>query len=40
MLREVFSDGYASEQKFSYDQNVVVENGTMIFPTKGDHHAE
>jgi CRISPR-associated protein Cas5d len=40
MLREVFSDGYSTEQKFSYDQNVVVENGTMIFPTKGDHHAE
>jgi len=40
MLREVFSDGYASEQKFSYDQNVVIKNGTMIFPVKGDRHVE
>jgi CRISPR-associated protein Cas5d len=34
MLREVFSDGWSSEQKFSYDQSIVVENGTMIFPSE------
>lgn len=31
MLREVFSDGYASNVSFSFDQNVTLENGILIF---------
>lgn len=35
MLREVFSNGYASEKaEFSYDQNVKINQGVLIFPKK------
>jgi CRISPR-associated protein Cas5d len=34
MLKEVFPNGYASEVDFSFDQNVSVENGTLMFPRK------
>ena len=40
MLREVFSEGYSSEPKYIYDQNIVIKNGTMIFPLKGVSHVE
>ena len=40
MLREVFSGGYSSEQKYTYDQNVAIENGKMVFPVKGGHDAK
>ncbi|MCU0600502.1 MAG: CRISPR-associated protein Cas5 [Desulfobacterales bacterium] len=35
MLREVFPDGYNSEVRFTYDQNVPIEKGVLIYPLKG-----
>ncbi len=35
MLKEVFPDGYKSQVLFSFDQNVVIRNGEMIFSSKG-----
>jgi CRISPR-associated protein Cas5d len=40
MLREVFSGGYASPVSFLYDQNLMIENGCLIYPAKGGRHAE
>lgn len=40
MLREVFSGGYSSGQKYIYDQNIVIEEGEMVFPAKGGNHAK
>lgn len=40
MLREVFSKGYASDVNFSFDQNIAIENGVLIFPRKEVGHAE
>ncbi|MCD4779995.1 MAG: CRISPR-associated protein Cas5 [Candidatus Omnitrophica bacterium] len=40
MLREVFSNGYASDVNFSFDQNVSIKNGILIFPCKEVAHAE
>lgn len=34
MLREIFPDGYASTVAFSFDQNVAIQDGTLIFPRK------
>lgn len=34
MLREVFSKGYSSDVVFSFDQNVSIESGRLIFPRK------
>jgi len=34
MLREVFSNGYASDVAFSFDQNVAIKNGILIFPRR------
>ncbi len=34
MLREVFPDGYASNVDFSFDQNIAIQNGTLIFPRR------
>ncbi len=34
MLREVFSEGYASTCAFTYDQNVKIEAGTLTYPRK------
>jgi len=39
LLREVFSDGYASESRFTFDQNVAITNGVMQFPRRGDANA-
>lgn len=39
MLHEVFSDGYASEPWFSFDQNVSIKNGVLEFPKKGGSNA-
>jgi CRISPR-associated protein Cas5d len=39
MLREVFSNGYASEVSFLFDQNVVIKNGIMEFARRGDENA-
>lgn len=36
MLREVFSEGYASKCIFSYDQNLQIQNGVLEFPRQGD----
>jgi len=35
MLREVFSDGYACESRFTFDQNVGIKSGVLEFPRKG-----
>jgi CRISPR-associated protein Cas5d len=35
LLREVFPDGYASESRFTFDQNIVVTNGVVQFPQRG-----
>jgi CRISPR-associated protein Cas5d len=40
MLREVFSDGYASECAFTYDQNVKIKEGVMTFHRQGGQHAK
>jgi CRISPR-associated protein Cas5d len=34
LLREVFSDGYNSEPRFTFDQNVPIKNGILIYPMK------
>jgi CRISPR-associated protein Cas5d len=34
MLREVFPKGYHSNVAFSFDQNVEIKNGIMIYPVK------
>jgi CRISPR-associated protein Cas5d len=34
LLREVFSDGYATNHAFSYDQNVPIIDGVLEFPGK------
>ncbi len=34
MLREVFPEGYASDVAFSFDQNVAIQNGTLMFLRK------
>ena len=39
MLREVFPDGYASERRFTFDQNVYIKNGVIEFSGRGDAHA-
>jgi CRISPR-associated protein Cas5d len=35
MMREVFPGGYKSERRFTYDQNVRIERGVLIYPLKG-----
>lgn len=35
MLRQVFEDGWNSPLKFTYDQNVKIENGVLSYPLKG-----
>ncbi len=40
MLREVFSQGYASDVAFSFDQDVFIKKGTLIFPRKESVHAQ
>lgn len=35
MMREVFPDGYKSEVKFTYDQNVEINNGILYYKLKG-----
>jgi CRISPR-associated protein Cas5d len=40
MLREVFSEGYASECAFTYDQNVKIKEGVMVFPRQGGQYVE
>jgi CRISPR-associated protein Cas5d len=40
MLREVFSQGYASEVSFLYDQNVVIKAGVLEFARKEDANAQ
>ncbi|MBN2039371.1 MAG: CRISPR-associated protein Cas5 [Spirochaetes bacterium] len=37
MLREVFSQGYNSKASFSYDQNVLIKDGVLEFPLKGEN---
>ncbi|OGS25052.1 MAG: CRISPR-associated protein Cas5 [Elusimicrobia bacterium RIFOXYB2_FULL_50_12] len=34
MLREVFSRGYSSDVDFSFDQNLSILNGVLIFPRR------
>jgi CRISPR-associated protein Cas5d len=34
MLREVFSRGYKSDVSFVYDQNLVIENGCLVYPDR------
>lgn len=34
MLREVFSDGYRSEYRVTYDTNLVIRNGILIYPKR------
>ena len=40
MLREVFPEGYASKNRFTYDQNVKIINGVMRFNNNGGDHAQ
>ena len=40
MLREVFSEGYASKCAFTYDQDVKITKGVMEFSGKGGQHVE
>ena len=40
MLREVFSEGYASQCMFRYEQDVRITEGVTQFPWKGGQHAE
>ena len=40
MLREVFSDGYASKCAFSYDQDVRIQDGVLEFSKQGVQYAE
>lgn len=40
MLREVFSNGYASKPKFIFDQKVCISAGVLCFANNGDQHAE
>jgi CRISPR-associated protein Cas5d len=40
MLREVFSEGYASVCAFAYDQNIRIIAGVMEFPRRGGQHVE
>ena len=40
MLREVFSEGYASRCAFAYDQNVKINAGVMEFSREGGRHVE
>jgi CRISPR-associated protein Cas5d len=35
MLRQVFEDGCNAPLKFTYDQNVKIENGVLHYPMKG-----
>lgn len=34
MLREVFPDGYNSQVRFTYDQNVKIERGILTYPLR------
>ena len=38
MLRQVFEEGAYSTLKFTYDQNVKIENGVLHYPLKGRNH--
>ena len=40
MLREVFSNGYASDVSFLYDQNVAIAQGILEFPRREETDAE
>ncbi|MDY6990039.1 MAG: CRISPR-associated protein Cas5 [Thermodesulfobacteriota bacterium] len=40
MLREVFSDGYASKCAFTYEQDVEITAGVMEFRRQGGQHVE
>jgi CRISPR-associated protein Cas5d len=40
MLREVFSDGYASKCAFTYDQDVAIHAGVLEFSKQGVQYAE
>jgi CRISPR-associated protein Cas5d len=40
LLRDVFSEGYASNPTFTYDQNVEIKAGVLDFPRKGVKNAE
>jgi CRISPR-associated protein Cas5d len=40
MLREIFPKGYKSDPSFSFDQNVNIINGVLVFPNKEDLDAE
>ena len=35
MVREVFPDGYNSDRRFTYDQNVQIENGILHYRLQG-----
>jgi len=40
MLREVFSDGYASKCEFTYDQDIRIIGGVLEFCREGGRYAE
>jgi CRISPR-associated protein Cas5d len=40
LLREVFSAGYNSDTRFTFDQNVPIKNGILIYPIKENPNAE
>ena len=36
MLRQVFSDGYSSSVSYVYDNDLVIRNGALEYPNRGD----
>lgn len=36
MLRSVFSDGYRSQYRAVYDNGIIIKNGVLQFPERGD----
>lgn len=40
MLRQVFSKGYASQVSYVYDNELVIQNGMLEYPKRGEIHAK
>jgi len=40
MLRQVFSKGYASPVSYVYDNDLVIQNGVLEYPKRGENYAK
>ena len=40
MLRQVFSQGYASPVSYAYDNDLVIQNGVLVYPKRGANDAK